>query len=185
MDEVPQNYTRRRHALAEIVPAEPVASPTNLLDLGGDVRWWKPSWRDRARAVGWKWCFALPALIVVGLLTASLWHGQYFLPIWMLGTKLAAVSILIPIVLLIEVVRICAAVRKDPFCIHCGYSLEGLADNHRCPECGRPYSFAMIAEYRRDPHWFIRRYHMRHNLPAADAPFAAGAVRSKPSRDGT
>ncbi len=27
---------------------------------------------------------------------------------------------------------------SDPYCGHCGYSLKGLTDSSRCPECGRP-----------------------------------------------
>ena len=75
--------------------------------------------------------------------------------------------------------------RPDPFCIHCGYSLTGLPDGHRCPECGRTFSFRVIEEYRRDSHWFIQRYKMRHDLPVAEVPFAAGEVRRARSRDGT
>ena len=26
----------------------------------------------------------------------------------------------------------------DPYCGHCGYSLKGLEESSRCPECGRP-----------------------------------------------
>jgi hypothetical protein len=29
-------------------------------------------------------------------------------------------------------------VRNDPFCSHCGYSLKGLTESSKCPECGKP-----------------------------------------------
>ena len=38
-----------------------------------------------------------------------------------------------------------------PFCIHCGYCLKGLPDDHRCPECGAKYSFAECCLYLKDP----------------------------------
>lgn len=156
-----------------------------MRDLGDDVTWWTPSWRDRARAVGWKWVFAIPAAVVAGLLVGSLWYGKLLMPLWFVGVKVVSISLVIPAVLLLEVVRGCIAARKEPFCIHCGYGLTGLPDQHTCPECGRPYSFALIEEYKRDPHWFIKRYAMRHDLPVKDAPFAAGPVASSPSSDGT
>ena len=79
--------------------------------------------------------------------------------------------------------------RKEPFCIHCGYDLTGLPDNHICPECGRQFSHRLIEEYRRDPNWFIERYKSRALVPVAEAPFPAGQVSStskrRKSRDGT
>jgi hypothetical protein len=177
--------TPARHALGQIVPPEPLASPMSMLDMGDDVPWWTPSWRDRACAVGWKWIFALPAVLVLGLMIASFWYGQFLAPLWMMGVKVIVLSLAVPVVLLLEVVRGCMAGRKGHFCIHCGYSLDGLPDHYTCPECGRPYSFALVDEYRRDPHWFIQRYKMRRQLPQAHAPFAAGPVASPRSSDGT
>jgi hypothetical protein len=76
--------------------------------------------------------------------------------------------------------------RKDHFCIHCGYSLEGLPDGHRCPECGEPYLWRLIDEYRRDPAFFVQRHKALRTLPPPDhAPFNAGARHRKRSRDGT
>src|SRR5439155_2298783 len=45
----PEADTPRRHALAQIVPPEPIASPMSMLDMGDDVPWWTPSLQDRAR----------------------------------------------------------------------------------------------------------------------------------------
>ena len=46
--------------------------------------------------------------------------------------------------------RRAAQARREPFCIFCGYNLTGLPDHYRCPECGRPYTWQMIEEYRAD-----------------------------------
>ncbi len=40
-------------------------------------------------------------------------------------------------------------------CFHCGYSLEHLPDEHRCPECGAEYTFAQIREGWLD--WYANR----------------------------
>lgn len=45
-----------------------------------------------------------------------------------------------------------------PFCIHCGYNLRGLPDNHRCPECGVCYSLEECRRYRKDPIRVRREY---------------------------
>ena len=75
--------------------------------------------------------------------------------------------------------------RREPFCIYCGYNLTGLPDAYRCPECGRPYTWEEIEEYRRDPPWFIERWKARQALPAADPPLEAGPSQRGKSSDGT
>ncbi len=75
--------------------------------------------------------------------------------------------------------------RKEPFCIFCGYNLTGLPDAYRCPECGRPYTWAEIEEYRRDPQWFIERWKARRALPPPDQPLEAKPSRRPRSSDGT
>lgn len=188
LDPMVHSEPPRPHPLSgQLIPPEPVASPADLRRIINDANppWWKPSWPDRARAVGWRWVFAVPAVLIVALLAGSWFAGAMLFPLWLAGFKVIALCLAIPVVLLLEVVRSVTARRTDPFCIHCGYTLLGLPDNHTCPECGRRYSFRLIEEYRRDPHWFIRRYHAQDHHPAAPAPFQAGSVRSKRSRDGT
>src|SRR5438132_65367 len=101
--------TPRRHALEQIVPPEPLASPMSMLDMGDDVPWWTPCWRDRARAVGWKWVFALPAVGVLGLMIGSWRYGNLLAPLWMMGVKVIVLSLAFPVVMLLEVVRGCMA----------------------------------------------------------------------------
>ena len=75
---------------------------------------------------------------------------------------------------MINGIRNVVKARRDPFCIHCGYSLQGLADSGTCPECGRPYLFSLVEEYRKDPHFFVERYRSSRQLPTRVAAFAAG-----------
>jgi hypothetical protein len=168
----------------DIVPPAAQASPIRYEADCGDVPFWTPTWRDSARHLGWRWIFAIPAVFVLALLLATLvGRGRYFLPVWMIGVKVLVILLAIPVLLLLEMWRKTISSREDPFCIHCGYGLQGLPDHHRCPECGRPYSFAIINEYRRDPHWFKQRYKMLGRLPEADEPFHAGSGRT--NHDGT
>src|SRR5262249_28103279 len=110
---------------------------------------------------------------------------RFIFPLWYLGVKLIILIVAIPVLALLELTRNAVKARKDPFCIHCGYGLSGLPDYHNCPECGRPYTFAHVEEYRRDRNWFIKRKSRRPWMPRAEAPFMAGRVKSRKSRDGT
>jgi hypothetical protein len=178
----PDSDTLRRHGL-DVVPPAAQASPIRYDDDPGDVPFWTPTWRDSARSFGWRWIFAVPAILCLGIVLASLFWGRYFLPVWMIGVKLLVVLLAIPVLVLLEMWRKIISTREEAFCIHCGYLLQGLPDHHRCPECGRAYSFAVINEYRRDPHWFKQRYKMLGRLPEADEPFHAGSGRT--THDGT
>lgn len=177
------------HAAAPLHPSVPpsvVATPHDVVPFAeGEIRWWRPSCGEVCRKVGWRWLLLTPAL---GLIL--LWVATWYLLIpdavfYMLEIKLLIFCAAIAISMGAFVARTAIRARREPFCIYCGYCLEGLPDNYRCPECGRPYTWALIDEYRRDPHWFIERWRRRSEIPPADAPFAAGEVRSKPRRDGT
>jgi hypothetical protein len=120
------------------------------------------------------------------VLTALALMVGHFAAIWWWGFKLWTVVIGAAIGLAGRALKLAMKTRREPFCIHCGYSLRGLPDHHICPECGRPFSFELIEEYRQDPVWFVERWKThRESGRAESAPFEAGAHRRRRSRDGT
>ena len=162
------------------------ASPVDV-SPGPDAvdRWWRPGWKDTLRHLGWRWVLLLPALGVLGFLAAGLFYPHLFFWFWWIGIKWTILALAIPVVLLGDLMRREVGMRQEPFCIHCGYTLLGLPEQGRCPECGSGYSRQLIEEYRRDPEWFIRRWRARHQVPPRVVPFEAGKVRSRKRRDGT
>jgi hypothetical protein len=178
-----------RLPLERRVPLEPVASPHGVRaaphDEGGEPAWYKPTYGETAKLLGWRWIYFLPAVLILLLMVIYLparpWLWQFAIGWW----KLILIAIVLPMVWAGKTMNQIIALRKEPFCIHCGYDLTGLPGGHNCPECGRHYDPAMVEEYRRDPNWFIQRYRQRHAMPTADVPFEAGKVRSPRSRDGT
>jgi len=163
------------------------ASAAEIPPLGEDEPpWWRPDWRDAARHVGYRWIYLLPAVLCLVLLMAAPFVRIAREALLVLGFKLVLFSGGVAVALAAFVVGRAVRARQEPFCIHCGYNLSGLPDQHRCPECGRPYSWRVIAEYRRDPEWFIARWRAARKLPDADAQLdvPADAPRRR-TRDGT
>lgn len=169
------------------VPLLVVATPSELPgNPDEDIEWWRPGWSDAVQYVGWRWVFLAPAGVLLAMLVGAAFFHRWRLMLLILGAKLLVFTSAVAFSLAAWVFRRAAKARTEPFCIHCGYNLTGLPDNYRCPECGRSYNWRLIAEYRRDPQWFIERWKMHHELPRADAPFEAGPVRKRTrSRDGT
>ncbi|MEW6250907.1 MAG: hypothetical protein AB1716_09690 [Planctomycetota bacterium] len=168
----------------EVLPPEVVASPSHIRRGGTQrITWWRPGWRDTWRYVGWRWILLAPMLLLFAILLFPLRvYNAVFFVLWL---KLLLLPMLgVAAWLMAHVVRRAVRARTEPFCIFCGYNLSGLPDDYRCPECGHAYSWRVIAEYRRDPRWFIERYKAAAQLPPADTPFAAGPRRRR-ARDGT
>ena len=180
--------TPTKHGI-DVVPPSSVASPHGVDGHPDeDVPWWTPSFSDAARHLGWRWILFIPALLaLVGLLALPLRRDWF--SVLMAFWKPIVIAIALPTGAAIHAMKTVVQHRKEPFCIHCGYTLQGLPDGHRCPECGRRFSLAVIDEYRRDPQWFVKRWKMHHAmLPRADAPFDVGPARTsnkRNSRDGT
>jgi hypothetical protein len=170
-----------------LVPPPVSGSPVDLPDqprsalqpefatmFDGAVPWWRPGPWDVALAIGWWWTLLLPMIvIVVGVLVLACLRGHMW-PMLLSWSKLwlamfAGISSIV-----LYGVRNVVKNRKDPFCIHCGYSLLGLPTSGTCPECGRPYLFSLVEEYRKDPHFFVERYKSSRQLPARVTAFAAG-----------
>jgi len=153
------------------------------------VPFWKPGLLDVIANIGRRWTRLLPPLgLIVLLMLGFLLPGEFGI-LWYFGIKTLILAIFWIGGVIMESAWSVVKARKDPFCIHCGYGLEGLPDNYTCPECGRPYNFRLIEEYRRDPKWFMQRWRSGRQLPAMAPPTnailrPAGAPRRK-SRDGT
>lgn len=172
--------------LEEQVPETPVGTPSDVpAQPEGEVPWWRPGWRDVVGHMGYRWVFLLPGVLLLGVFVAAFFFRGLWELFVVLGFKLGPIVIGIAASMAGYVFRCAVRARSEPFCIHCGYNLTGLPDDYRCPECGRPYTWRAIDEYRRDPQWFIERYKLRKQLPASAGPFPAGPGRRRRSRDGT
>jgi hypothetical protein len=151
-----------------------------------DPPFWRPEGVELLRILGWRNIFFLPAILCVGLVLAAFVIPPLFTLI-ILGSKLLLLALVIPVGLAAYAIRAAVQGRRDPFCLHCGYSLNGLPAVYRCPECGRPYDVRYCEDYQRDPAWFAERFRqMRRNPPQADTIVIVPAG-TQPSRfrDGT
>jgi hypothetical protein len=160
-------------------------SPTDIpADADGSLPWWRPTWGDVARRLGLRWLYIVPvAAVLIGVVVLCLlrfWFFNLVLTTW----KLWVLLLVGGVAAIAEAIRQVTRARSEHFCLHCGYTLEGLPDQHICPECGRPFSFELIRLYQNDPKWFKQRWAMRGTNPIS-APFDAGRAMGRASKDGT
>jgi hypothetical protein len=180
MSQDPKNLPLERQ-----IPPTSVASPADLRPRDPrEIRWYIPSWSDTLHLMGWRIIYFAPAAAILLFLLLLPWRLEFLGPV-LVSWKLVFIAVAIPTSYAIKTAKNIIRQRTEPFCIHCGYDLSGLGDNHTCPECGEPYTFHSIEEYRRDPHWFIQRYQMHKQAPVRDVPFNALPPKRPRSRDGT
>src|SRR4051794_21912124 len=116
-----------RPTLEPLISPEPVASPHALRaaphDEGGEPQWYKPSYSETAKLLGWRWIYFLPAVLILLLMIVYLpsrpWLWQFALGWW----KLILIAIALPLILAGKTMKQIVALRTEPFCIHCGYDL--------------------------------------------------------------
>jgi hypothetical protein len=137
-----------------------------------------------ARGLGWHWLYVIPIVLLLLVLLGVVFSHLSYLGLLLYGGKLWFWMGAIAFSAVVQAMRQATKARQEPFCIHCGYTLAGLPDQHICPECGRPYSFDLIRQYQQDPKWFVQRWEMRTANPI-NAPFEAGKVAGRASGDGT
>lgn len=169
----------RRKALYESIPTDAHAGVSEVpVDPERPMEWWRPGWSELREQVGWRWVLLLPLAISLAMCVLA-----FFQPRWLVFSGLAFKFIVfsgaVAFALALYVLNRARQVRLEPFCIHCGYNLTGLPDEHRCPDCGRPFKLRVIDEYRRDPEWFVERWRLLNKLPKSDAPFTARRSRRK------
>lgn len=155
-------------------PADAI-DPDFLLRFSDDeIPFWRPSFAFIAQTIGWRWVFLTPALVIV--LGLPLWLGlrpraMMFFSIHLLFLWGFAFAVIISIVQ--EAIKNGVRQRAELFCIHCGYNVEGLGDQGRCPECGRLFLRSLIDEFRKDPEFFAHRCAKARSHPPASV-FVAG-----------
>src|SRR5690242_8613429 len=106
-----------------------LATPGDIpADADGTVPWWKPSWTQVTRHMGWRWIHVLPLALLLLLIAGAFWQPMlwqlliYGFKLWVLLLGLAAAAAA-------QGVRLAMKQRFNPFCIHCGYDLGGLPDH--------------------------------------------------------
>ena len=137
--ELPELPADTARPLEEQLPPTILATPSHVSPLSGEeIRWWRPRWQDAWRHVGYRWIFLLPAVALLIWLALAILSPALFEVLIVLGIKLGIFMVAVALTLGGYVLRRAAQARREPFCIYCGYSLNGLTEP-RCPECGQAF----------------------------------------------
>jgi hypothetical protein len=128
----------------------PLSEPLVLLGLVGRDR------IPRAVRIQLRWVIIVVAFVwlgPLGLLACALAVGATTRQ-WIVGNPLAMALWVLALPLFIVGLprlvgrRFAREVRAQEYlvCMNCGHSLRGLPEEHRCPECGQPYSVGELKD---------------------------------------
>lgn len=135
----------------------------------------RPDPMDLLWAVGWVRLSVLAVLLTLCFSPVFL-PRHLATPLVFTGWKVYVITIGLGIEAVVHATRAVLAARHEPFCIHCGYSLQDRPEGSPCPECGRPFLHIAIVEYRRDPAWFAERLKIiRRQMPPPQESRGLGA----------
>lgn len=193
---MPDDPQPTRTPMGALVPPPVVASPVDIKPaphdavtpdfhtiFSGDVPFWQPSWFETLKYVGWRWIILGPAvLFVLTPIPLLIFRRGLLLVSFTWGFKLWVAAVAWCIYILARAVKRGVKDRHGVFCIHCGYTLDGLSESGRCPECGRQFIRSLSEEYKKDPHFFMQRHKAMPTHPK-NVGFAAGDA--DPMGDGT
>jgi hypothetical protein len=127
-------------------------------EWGPHTPWWRPGFLQSLRFIWW---ILLPVVLIgsIPMLLAFVPGDPAAHHMAIIGAlKIVMMILILPYLLSGYVFSRVTKSREEPFCIHCGHTLTGLPDHHRCPECGRRFSFALVDAYRRDPDGFVNQW---------------------------
>ena len=88
--------------------------------------------------------------------------------LWWFGAKVLALTLAVPVIAWGHLRDKATKARRDPFCLHCGWTLNGLPQEGNCPECGRAFKMQVVEMFRRDPAWVIAYWRSAHKPPPVD-----------------
>src|ERR1041384_5008551 len=91
----------------DVLPPEVVASPSALRAAPGEeMTWWRPTWSESLRHVGWRWILLVPVVLLAGGgIFLLLWAPRRNIALLGLELKLVKLSIAIAIPMVLYVFR--------------------------------------------------------------------------------
>lgn len=131
--------------------------------------WWRPPWGLLLRHAGWWWVPLVgPPVIGIALLLIAIFGGRPYAVCSWLGIRIVTAWVILPPIAWGSLRRKVMRLRADPYCPHCGYTLIGLPEEGKCPECGRPFRMTVVEMFRRDPQWVMAWWRLSGRPPTVE-----------------